>query len=177
MKQYLFICAMLFCYCRMFTACSPTPEKYFDVAVLNSNMVVGFGDDGFSRLIASPSVKLVEGTKDQTAPMKHIEMINDRTVYLEETLKKLKGMGETDDSKDILQNSIALHEYIIPVCKTEYTELAKLYDENAPKEKIDAATKNINDKYYPRFNELYEKLIASGKTYATKHNIKVNWAM
>lgn len=37
---------------------SVTPEKCFDIAVLNSNMLVGFANEGQIRELESPSVKM-----------------------------------------------------------------------------------------------------------------------
>ncbi len=76
----------------------------------------------------------------------------------------------------MLATSVSLHEYILQVYKNEYQQLAKLYDESAPTEQIQSLTQTIHDKYYPCFDELYNKLIAIGKSYAGKNNIKVNWA-
>ena len=75
----------------------------------------------------------------------------------------------------MLQTSLALHDYILPVYKTEYQQLAKLYDEGASNEKIQLQAQMINQKYYSHFDELYTKLISIGKLYAEQNSIKVNW--
>jgi hypothetical protein len=64
---------------------------------------------------------------------------------------------------------------VLPVYKTEYTKLAKLYDDGAPKEAIVAQAQMIYDKYYPGFQNIYDKLISIGKPYAAKYSIKVQW--
>jgi hypothetical protein len=68
-----------------------------------------------------------------------------------------------------------LHEYVLPVYKTEYQQLAKLYDKGASKKEIQSLTQSIHDKYYPGFDELFNKLTTTAKAFAEKHNIKVNW--
>jgi hypothetical protein len=90
-------------------------------------------------------------------------------------LEELEGLKETDDTKDILQAFLALHKYVLPVYKNEYQQLAKLYDENAPKESIQAYAKSMYDKYFSTFATLHDKLTAAGKVYAEKHKINVNW--
>ena len=163
--------------CCFFVACNTaTPENYFDAAVLNSNMLMGFANDRLTRQLESPSAKLVEGTKYQAAPMKRKEVIDDKIEYLESAFEKVKQLKETEDTKDMLQSSVALYEYVLPVYKNEYVQLAKLYDDNASKETIESFTQSVHDKYASKFDELYNNLIAIGKTYAAKHNIKVNWA-
>ena len=96
---------------------------------------------------------------------------------METNLKKLQGLNETEDTKEVVHASMALHEYILPVYKTEYQQLAKLYDEGASDESIQAQAQAIKDRYAPKFDELYNKLIGIGKLFAERHNIKVNWAM
>jgi len=177
MQKYLSLNVIIFFCCVLFISCnSATPEKYFGVAVLNSNMQFGFAGDGFLRQLESPSVKMSE-TSSQPVPMQRSEVINQKIQFTEEALAKLKELKETPDTKDILQNALALYDYILPVYKNEYTQLAKLYDEQAPKEQINQQVQAIHDKYFAPYETLYNKLISSGKLYAEKHSIKVNWGV
>lgn len=150
-----------------------TPEKYFDIAVLNSNMFVGFANEGQLRELESPSAKMVDG---KTVAMQRMEVLNAKIQYLAESYGKLKALKETEDAKDILQASSALYEYVLPVYKNEYTQLAEMYDKNSSKEQIAFQAKGIQDKYFARYDELYQTLIIRGKLYAEKHHIQVNWA-
>jgi hypothetical protein len=164
-------CSLLWVGCN-----TASPEDYFARAVLNSNMLVGFANNGLERELDQPSVKMVDGDANRTEPMKRKEIIDGKIQYMEEQLGKIKNLKVTEDTKEMLDASISLHEHVLPVYKNEYQQLAKLYDESAPKEQIQSLTQSIHDKYYPRFDELYNKLIAVGKVYAAKHGIKVNWA-
>src|SRR5687768_5219484 len=106
----------------LFTSCnSLSPEKTFEIAVLNSNMIVGFASDRLSRELESPSVKLVENNKTET--MKRSEVIQSKIDFSEEVLGKLKGMKTTDDTKEMINASVAVYEYILPVYKTDYQQL------------------------------------------------------
>lgn len=160
----------------MLTACNTaTPENYFDTAVLNINMIAGFAGEGLQRELDNPSVKLVEGTKDQTAPMKRKEIIDNKIQFIESSLQKVKQLKQTEETKNMLQASLALYEYVLPVYKNEYVQLAKLYDDNEPKEQGQAFAQSISDKYFLKYTELYDNLIKEGKSYAQKNNINVNW--
>ena len=158
----------------LFSCNSLSPEKTFEIAVLNSNMIVGFDNDRISRELESPSVKLVENNRTET--MKRTEVIQSKIDFSEEVLGKLKGMKETDDTKEMVNASIAVYEYILPVYKTEYQQLAKLFDENASEESIRTQTQAIHDRHYQKFDQNYNNLINVGKGFAQRHNIKVNWA-
>ncbi len=167
---YLFGC------CSPFVACNNvTPEKYFDIAVLNCNRLHGFAGTGMQRELESPSVKMINGDKDKFAPMKRKEVIDEKIQFIEENREKLKQLNETEDTRNILQASTALYDYVLPVYKNEYRQLAALYDENAPREKIDLLAKLISDKHYPNYAQMFDKLTAAGKSFAAKHHINVQW--
>jgi Fe2+ transport system protein B len=162
--------------CLLMNACiTASPENYFDIAVLNTNMMHGFASDGLQRELESPSVKLVAGTKDQTEPMKRKEIIDSKIQFLEPNLEKIKKLKQTDDNRDMLQASLALYEYVLPVYRNEYQQLAKQYDDGASSEQIQALQQSIQDKYYPQFERLFNNLTAAAKPYAERHHIQVNW--
>lgn len=177
MIKHTFSALLFLCSCILLASCNTaTPENYFDQAVLNSNMVVGFAGKGPLGEFAYPSARMDEKT-GKTVTMSRMEMLNSKIEFVEATLKKVKDLKETPDSKDIVQTSKALYEYILPVYKTDYTELAKLYDASVSQQLIEAKSTAIHEKYGARFEELYNQLIGHGKQYAARHSIKVNWAM
>lgn len=164
------------CLAYLINSCNTaTPEKYFDVAVLNINTIDGFSDDALIRELKFPSVTLVEGTKDQTRPRKRTEVIVDKIGYVEKNLGDIKNLSETTETKEMIQASRSLHEYVLPVYKTEFTQLAKLYDQSAPQPEIDALIKTIMDKYSAGYLERMNRVISAGKKYASENKINVNW--
>lgn len=174
MKIYKLHGLIFFC-CLLFIECSSdSPEKYFNIAVLNTNMFSGFAGNGMYRQLESPSVKLSENS-GETVAMKQSEIMKAKIENTEENFKKLKDLKETEDTKDMLESSMALYEFVLPVYKTEYSQLAGLFDEGAPKNQIELLAQSIHDKYYAKYTELYNKLIGIGKSYAQRHDIKVNW--
>ena len=156
--------------------CEPaTPQTYFDRAVLNINLMHGFAGSGLRRELESPSVKLSETGNGETVPMKRKEVIDNVITSLEANFEKVKELKETDDTREVLQASIALYEYVLPVYKTEYQQLARLYDEGASRAQIDSLAQVIETKYRPGFEKLSDRLTAAGKPYAARHGIKVKW--
>lgn len=159
------------------TSCqTATPEKCFDVAVLNANTVVGFACGGMWRELESPSVKTGR-TPNEVLPMQRSEVVAQKIKLVEENYEQVKLLKPTDDAKSIVDASMALHEYILPVYKNEYTQLAKLFDSGAPKAQLEQAGREIQAKHAARFAALYRKLIGSGKEYAAQYNIPVKWAL
>jgi len=172
MKKYT-LPAVLFLSLIISSCNTSTPEEYFGRAVLTSNMLTGFADNGMERELASPSAKM--DANGHEAAMKRSEVISSRLEVLNEDFEKLKDLKETADTKDILESSKKLYEFVLPVYKKEYVQLADLYDQNAAKEEIEAQARAIHDKYFPGYEKLYNTLIAYGKVYAEKHYIKINF--
>lgn len=162
------------CFC--IASCKQSPEKYFDQAVLNSNMLVGFADDGFSRQLEQPSAKMGK-TKDEVLQMKRTEVVDNQIRFAEESYANVKDLTPSDDTKEMVNASMAMYQLVLPVYKAEYRKLAKLYDDGAPKNETEALTQEIHDKYSARFEALYDKLMTAGKVYAANNKINVKWGM
>ena len=164
----------IFSFTLVLSSCeSLSPEQYFSRVVLNTNLLYGFAGAGMQRELASTSVKLTDEKTGASAPMKRAEVVNTKLEAVETSFEKVKALGSNEETKEMLNASLAVYEFVIPVYKNEYTQLAKLYDEGAPTEQIAALEKTIREKYGARFEELYKAVGTAGKAYAAKHNIKV----
>jgi hypothetical protein len=157
-----------------FSACTnPTPENYFDKAVLNANIVNDFGSERLTKMLISYGVKHEGTAPDMKNPAE--TFIDSKVQYITKQLKDIKDLKETDETKNMLNTSVAMFEYVLPVYKNEYMALAKLSDEGGTQDDILSLGKEIDVKYGARFDSLYEVLTAEGKKYAAAHNINVNW--
>jgi DNA repair ATPase RecN len=105
--------------------------------------------------------------------MKRAEVVKNKLDMIEKNFENLKDLKPTDDSKEMLNASIALYEFVMPVYKNEYQQLANLYDNGEASEKIATAEKNITDRYEAKFLSLYQLVGDAGKQYAAKHGIRV----
>jgi hypothetical protein len=152
-----------------------TPENYFDEAVLNVNLITPFGGQAALQSLAHPSVKLVPGTKDQTTPMTRKEIVEDQIQRVEGNLGKIKALPDSEETRDMVQTSIKLHEFVLPIYKTEYRQLAKLYDEGGSQPDRVSTAHEIDTKYLAAYQTLFNRLVELGKAYAAKHHIKVQW--
>jgi hypothetical protein len=152
-----------------------TPENYFAEAVLNVNLINPFGGQAVLNSFAKHSVKLVPGTMDQTAPMARREIVENQIQNVEANLGKIKALPDSEETRDLVQTSIRLHEVVLRAYKTEYLELAKLYDEGGSEGERQLKAQEIDIKYLADYQTLFRRLIELGKAYAAKHNIKVDW--
>ena len=169
------IVLLLICGTAFFVqSCSnDTPQNYFSIATLNSNILYGFAGNSMQRELESPSVKLVDEKTMATAPMKRAEVVKDKIQFAESSYQKVKGLGSDADATAMVKASLTLYEFVLPVYKNEYAQLAAAYDEGAAADKIAAMEKNISNKYAAKFDELYNALHTAGMAYAVKHGIKV----
>ncbi len=173
MKKYFPACISILLF---FSACNTTtPEHYFDLAVLNCNGMAGFAGDGMLRQLEQPSVKLAEGSRDQTRSLRRKEVINEKIRFVEENISCLKALRVTDETRLMVQKSIELNEYILSVYRNEYSELALLYDEGANREETYELASEIQQRHAAKFAGLFAELEKLGKAYAEKYHIKVNW--
>lgn len=156
-------------------SCGDSPRTCFERAVLNCNMIHDFAGRGMAQQLESPTVKLTGKGPGETAPMTRKEVVEQKIAFVEESLAKVRKLRQTDDNRDIVQASIALHEYVLPVYRDDYQRLAKLYDNDAPPAEIAQVASSIAAKHGPPFHALSEKLTAAGKAYASRHDIKVMW--
>lgn len=166
------ICLWLFV-ATLFASCSTDANKYFGVAVLNSNILYGFADDALQEQFAQPSSKLVDEKTGATAIMKRAEVLEMKINAVEDAYTKVKGLTVTDETKEMLRISRTMYEFVLPVLKNEYKQLAELYDNNAPEEKIKRLEQWIRSKYAGRFEELRDSVLQMGKLYAEENNIQV----
>ena len=141
--------------------------------MLGSNLVYGFAGSGMQSELASPSVKLTDAKTGATAPMTRAEVLKVKLDAVQSSFEKVKALKSNGETQEMIKASLTLHEFVIPVYRNEYNELAALYDSGAAPEKIAALEKAIADKYAAQFQSLHGTLIAAGKSYAAKHNIKV----
>jgi hypothetical protein len=167
---------MAFALGSLLSSCNnATPENYFDEAVLNVNLITPCSGQGAINTFAHPLVKLVPGTKDQTTPMTRKEIIEDQIQRVEGNLTKIKALPDSEETREMVQTSVKLHDFVLPVYKTEYRELAKLYDEGGSQQELLSKAQEIDTKYLAGYQTLFHRLVELGKAYATKHNIKVEW--
>jgi hypothetical protein len=125
--------------------------------------------------MAHPSLKLVPGSNNQTVPMTRSEIVQNQINLVEANLTKIKALPDSDETRDMVQTSIKLHELALAAYKGEYVELARLFDTGASVSDRQNKAREIDTRYLSGFRAMYAHLIELGKAYASKHNIKVQW--
>lgn len=152
-----------------------TPDDYFGRAVLNLNFFRDFAGKRMDGELKQPSMKLSEGAGSEIVQMTRKEVVADKIAFAETSYEKVKKLKRSDDTRAMLQASKAVYEYILPVYRNEYQELARLYDSKAPQAEIDTLSQSIREKYAAGYQERMEALVSAAKPFAERHHLKVSW--
>lgn len=157
-------------------SCSEDPDKFFGVAVLNTNTISDFGTPNLANHINDETKEFADIPSSKKKGDEGVQYVARNLSYMEKSLKDIKALSESGDQrKEIKAQSIALYEYVIPVYKNEYTAYAKLCDTKAPQEQKDEIIKSIAQKYNAEFERKYGQLLESGKAFADKNGLNVDW--
>ncbi|MFC3559766.1 hypothetical protein [Pedobacter jamesrossensis] len=158
------------------SACSETPEKFFDIAILNTNMINDFASPDLARHINDETKEFPDIPSSKKNGTEAAANIKNKILYLEQSLDKVKKLSASGaEEEEIKKLSTQLYELVIPVYKNEYLAYAKLCDSKGSDDEKDAMIKNIDQKYGERFEQNFNALMDKGKVYAKENNIQVNW--
>ncbi|OKS87440.1 hypothetical protein [Mucilaginibacter polytrichastri] len=159
-----------------FQSCSEPAEKFFDVALLNTNTIVDFGTPILAKHINDEATEYPNIPSSKKKGNEALTNVQNNVLYMEKALKDVKALSANDEKRKVIKaQSIALYEYVIPVYKKEYTAYAKLCDAKAPQAQKDELINLIRQKYNAGFEKQYAALVSNGKAFAKDNNIDVHW--
>lgn len=161
----------------VFTSCNNlSPEKTFDVAVLNSNLLSRFGGKEISDKLQTEAQVYDENQK-KMIPSSYYDSFKYDITNLETRFQTIKDIPEDEDNKEILQASKDLFSYAIAKQKEGYLPIAKLKDEKASPEQIQKAIADFDASTQTEVDAKFNKLMTAGKAYAEKHNIDAKFGI
>lgn len=173
MKKLFFLVTVIIAIASCEGLVSKTPTQYFDIAALNCNMISGFANKDIDHYLTyKPSVYNPDTKKTDTITFKE----NIQKYFLtnvEANYAKVKSLKVTDDAKPMIENSLALYEYVLPKYKNDFMAIAQMKDDNKPKSDIDNAIAEFVNKYGEEFSKKYGTFLDIALAYAKKNNIDV----
>lgn len=170
-KLAVIAAATVFFSCNLNTS----PDKFFGVAVLNTNTITDFGTDRLAKYIQLETKEFADRPETKKKGDEAVTFVNNKVLYMEKVLKDIKDLPENDDTKEIKNLSLSIYEYVIPVYKNEYMAYAKLCDAKGSEEQKQQIIQDVEKKYVPAFEEKFSLLLDKGKAYAQKHDLNVKW--
>ncbi|SDZ79990.1 hypothetical protein [Pedobacter hartonius] len=168
--------ALLLTISLFFQSCSEPADKFFGVAVLNTNTINDFGTSTLAKHISDETLEFPDIPSSKKKGDEAVTSVNNNVLYMEKSLKDIEALSASDDSrKGIKEKAIALYKFVIPVYKNEYTAYARLCDNKAPQAQKDEILNAVEQKYSAEFESRYAELLAKGKIFAEQNNIPVDW--
>ena len=156
-------------------ACNMTkPEKYFDVSVLNANLVGRFGGKEIYQMLQETPQTYDEKSK-KMVKSSYYDRVKFRISYMEKAYKDVQALSETEETKPMIEASKDLFVYTIDKVNNGYLSIAAMKDAHVADDSIKQAAVNFDQLYYEAFSKKYNKLMELGKAYADKHDIKVKF--
>lgn len=153
------------------TSCtSISPEKTFEIAALNSNLLSRFGSkEIINKLESEPQV--YDESQKKMISSSYYDYFKFDITNLETRLESIKEIAEDDDNKELLQASKDLFTYAIAKQKEGYLSIAKMKDEKASAEQIQKAIADFDASTQNEIDVKFAKLMNVAKAYVEKHNI------
>jgi len=169
---FYFLCVVIL----FLSSCSESPENFFDITILNTNVINDFASPNLAHSIEAEAKEFPDIPSSKKKGDEAATMVNYKILYVEQSLDKVKKLSASgDEEKELQELSTRLYELVIPVYKNEYMAFAKLCDAKGSQSSKDALIEEINKKYGASFEQNFNLLNEKGKAFAAKHNIQVTW--
>jgi hypothetical protein len=151
-----------------------TPQRYFNVSVLNANGVGRFGGKEIYDMLQETPQSYDEKSK-KMIPSSYLDHVKFRISYDENAYKDVQALPVTEETKPMIEASKDLFGYAIDKEKDGYLSLAAMKDAHVGDDSIKQAAVRFDQLYYEAFSQKYNKLMELGKAYADKHDLKVKF--
>ncbi|WP_437917940.1 hypothetical protein [Sphingobacterium sp. LRF_L2] len=159
------------------TACNrPSPDQFFQTTILNTNILHEFASERFTKTLVESTIEFpdIPATKNKGDEAQQI--VQTKTAYIEQTIKKIEDATPPDeDGETIKIKALELYNFVLPIYKKEYLDLALLCDKKSGDSEIAKASEKIIATYGPSFEQKYNTLLDLGKAYAEKHSLNVSF--
>lgn len=161
----------------LFGSCqSTTPDKFFEVVMLNTNLVADFRPSEFGKRLEQETKEFPDIPSSKKNGNEAQQIVEVKVMTIEKAISNIKKLNASDDDMKTLQDqSIKLFETVLPVYKNEYTAYAKLCDEKATSEQKENILVGIERDHLPAVESIMESLYGKGQEYAKKHYLNVSW--
>ena len=153
-----------------------TPEEYFDITSLNTNLFMEFGSRDFKRMGEAKSAsQLMAYDERGTFPAKSYEdhILRFKIPFINQAIEKIKDLKPTEETTPMINASLDLFNYVKERYQTDYVKIARLMDSKAPKEEVEKAVFEMETVTFATFDQKYKKLWDLALPYAKEHGIEV----
>jgi len=178
MKNRLTIFFLVFIAITIQSCSNDTPESYFGKTTLNVNKYSSLGAIDFQRMAESHDQNgLYAKVNDDFVPSDSFEAhIKTYKVFnIETDIEKIKKLKPTEETKEMINASLEVFNFVKSKYKTDYIKIAKLIDDKVDKEKVDIAIQNFEEQNLGEFDKKLKILYDIAMPYAKKNGMKVEF--
>lgn len=155
---------------------STTPHRFFDLAILNTNLLSQFEPHYFGNLLEKHAHENSNNNTSKKTGVEAQKAVEIKIQHIKQALAKIKALdANNEERKAIKENSIELFETALAVHKKEYLKYAKLCDQKNTTTEKETLLKKVEEVDMPKINYLMDSLYQKGKVFATKYQINVKW--
>lgn len=167
--------ALLFLGIFMLSACNTaSPQKTFEIAALNTNMLSDFGSREIKRMLETEPQTL-DAVNKKMIPSTYHNYFKFQISDLQTRYNSINNIKEDKENEELLAASKDLFSYAITKETEGYLPIAKMKDENAPTKDIQKAITDFDNATQQEMDLKFKTLTEAAKAYAQKFNINVKF--
>jgi len=155
---------------------SDKPEDYFAKTTLNVNKYSNMGSADFQQIIEIQSVNAMYAEVDgEFVPTNSYEAhVKTLKVYeIEKDIEKIKNLRATEDTKEMINASLEVFNFVKSKYETDYVKIAKLMDDKVDQNKTDLAIRDFENQNLQELNEKINALHDIAIPYAKNNGMDV----
>lgn len=172
MKKYTLL--VLLCTILLQSCSSYTPEQYIGRTTLNANKFIDFGSRKINSMIAQRDADMLyemdggEMVKTKSIE-KHVEtfLLTD----ISNDIEKIEALSVAEDSKEMIEKSLALFNYVKDSYEIDYITIAKLVDANGNSTEIDKLIRELDNEKQSKIVEMHNELLDATVLYAGANGV------
>ena len=155
-----------------------TPESYFGKTTLNVNKYIDMGARDFQRMVELHDQGALYAKVDgefipSDSYESHIKTY--KILDIETDIENIKRLKSTDDTKEMINASLEVFNFIKSKYETDYIRIAKLLDDKVDKEKIDTAILKFEEQNLSEFTKKINALYDIALPYAKDNGMDVKF--
>jgi len=155
-----------------------TPDSYFGKTTLNVNKYSQMGATDFQRMREFHDQNaLYAKVNDEFIPSDSFEAhIKTYKIFnIETDIENIKKLKPTEETKEMINASLAVFNFIKSKYETDYVKIAKLMDDKVGKEKIDTAIQKFEEQNLSKLDKKLKALFDIAMPYAKKNGMDVKF--
>jgi len=179
MKKIKNVLTIMVAFVLLVSCQKETPQKVVEKTVLKANLLTANYGIGYfeqlKELQKNEYLKYYDNDGEEYAATFSQYLHKVTIPDLEKSLKDVQKLEVNEDSKELINASIALFEFCIGFYEKDYAEIAYMYDEGKTQQEINMLINEFEAKSFQEFKEKTLKLDEAAKIYAENKGVNLKF--